>query len=52
MLLPLLWVNNQQMLLHLYKNFVYINSTEKRINPFEIVYMVNPRLHINEVFRE
>ena len=31
-------------------NFVYINSTNKRINEFTIGYIVNPTLHDNKVF--
>ena len=32
--------------------FVYMNSTEKLINPFAIGYMVNHALHDNKVFRK
>ena len=29
-----------------------MNSTEKRINQFSIVYMINSTLHVNKVFKE
>ena len=51
LLLPLLGVNNHQPLLHMDKTFIYINNTEKLINQFSIGYMVNPKLHVQKVFR-
>ena len=33
------------------KNIIYMNSIEKRMNPFLIGYMVNPKLYINKAFR-
>ena len=32
------------------KILVYIYTTEKRMNPFEIVYLMNPVPHVNKVF--
>ena len=37
--------------LYIPKKNNYINSTEKRTNPFAIGYMVNPTLYVNNVFR-
>ena len=34
------------------KRFVYINTTEERINQFEIGCMINPTLHVNNVFKD
>ena len=51
-LLILLGVNNRLPLLHISKIFVYIDSIEKRMNKFEIVYMVKPKLNVNKAFRE
>ena len=51
-LLPLLGVNHRQYLLNMYKILVYIYTSEKRINQFEIGYMIKPTLHVNKVFRE
>ena len=50
-LLPLLGVNNLQPILYMYKILVYIYTTDERINKFAIGYMINPTLHINNVFR-
>ena len=33
-----------------YVNF-FINTTEERIDPFSIRYMIKPTLHVNKVFR-
>ena len=35
-ILPVLWVNHRQPLLHRYKTFVYMNTAEKIINKFAI----------------
>ena len=51
-LLALLGVNHSQPILHMYKIFVYIYTTDKQINQFEIGYMINPTLQVNKVFRE
>ena len=45
-LLPLVGVNHFQPILYMSKIIVYIKSTEKRINQFAIVYMINPTLHV------
>ena len=34
------------------QRLVYIYTTEKQMNQFAIGYMINPSLHINNVFRE
>ena len=44
-------VNHCQHILYTPKKILYIKSTKKRINQFEIGYMVNPTLHVNNVFR-
>ena len=36
----------------MYKNFVYLNNTEERINEFLIGYMFNPTLYVNKDFKE
>ena len=41
-LLPLLGVNHCLTLLHISPKNVYINTSEKLINPFAIVYTINP----------
>ena len=50
-LLSLLGVNHHRPLLDMYKTFIYIISIEKRMNQFEIGYMVNSTLHVNMVFK-
>ena len=47
-LLPVLRVNHCQLLLHMFKNIIYINSTEKSMNQFSIRYMVNPILYVKK----
>ena len=39
-------------LLHLDKDFFWINETKKHIIGFKIGYMINPGLNVNETFRE
>ena len=34
------------------KILVYLYTTEKRINQFAIGYIINPKIHVNNVFRE
>ena len=51
-LLPLLGVNYCHPLIHMSKRLVYLYTTDKKINQFEIVYMINPSIHVNKVFRE
>ena len=51
-LFPLLGVNHSQPLLHISKIFVYIYTTDERINPFAIGYIINLTLHVNKVFIE
>ena len=41
LLLPLVGVNNYLTLLHMSKNFVYMNSIENYMNQFAIGFMVN-----------
>ena len=50
--MPLFGVNNLLPLLHISKEFVYINNTEELINGFAIIYMVNPTFHVNKSFKE
>ena len=45
-------VNNHMPLFNMSKNIVYMNSIEKRMNQFSIGYMINPKLHVNKVFRD
>ena len=47
----LLGVNHRQPLIHIYKILVYLYTTEKQISQFSIGYMVNPKIHVNKVFR-
>ena len=51
-LLTLLGVNHLLPIFHKSKTFVYINNTEKRMNKFEIGYIINPKLDVNKMFRE
>ena len=50
-LLPLVGVNHRQPILHMSKIMVYIYSIDDSINEFAIVYMINPSLKFNKVFR-
>ena len=50
--MPLLGVNNRQPLLNISKILVYIYTTDKSFNQFEIGYIINPTLHVNKVFIE
>ena len=34
------------------KILVFLYTTYKRINPFSICYIINPKLHIKKLFRE
>ena len=49
-LFTFLGVNNLQPILHMSERLVYIYTTEKQINKFAIGYMINPSLHVNELF--
>ena len=51
LLLLLVGVNHFQPFIHMSRIMVYINTTDEKINQFEIGYMINPSLHINKVFR-
>ena len=51
-ILPLLGVNHRQPLIHTSESLFYFYTTEKQINKFVIGYMLNPKLHVNKVFRE
>ena len=51
-MLSLFGANNCLPLFHMAKHFIWINKTKKRINDFEIGYMINPNLNINKSFRE
>ena len=50
--LPFLGANNCLPLFHLDKRLIRIEETGERINEFEILYMIDPRLHFNEAFRD
>ena len=51
-LLLLIGVNYCQTLIHMYRILVDLYPTEKQINQFSVGYIINPLLHVNEVFRE
>ena len=50
-LMPLVGVIHRQHILHMSKIMVRCYSTDESINKFEIVYMINPSLNCNKVFR-
>ena len=50
--LPLVGVNNRQLILNMLKIMVHCYSTDENINQFAIGYMINPLLHCNKVFIE
>ena len=52
LLLLLVGVNHHRPILHMSKRMVHLYSTDERINPFAIFYMINPSLCVNKVFRE
>ena len=39
-------------LLHMSKSYIWIEETSQRINEFSFVYMLNPTLYTNKVFKE
>ena len=49
-MLPLLGDNHCLSLLHMDKHFVWISKTKKRINEFDIGYIINPILRVNKAF--
>ena len=51
-MLPLLGGNHFLPLLHMAKHFIWIEETGKRINQFEIGYMIDPSLYVNKAFKE
>ena len=51
-MLPLLGTNNILPILHMAKPFIRIEETGKRINEFDIGYMISPSLHVNKSFKE
>ena len=51
-MLSLLGTNHRLPLFHMAKHLIWINETKKRINEFEIIYMINPSLHVNKSFKE
>ena len=50
-LLTLLGANHLQPIINMSKRLVYLYTTNKQINQFEIGYMVNPSLHVDKLFR-
>ena len=50
-MLPLLGNFNLLPLLHRSKSFIWIEK-QKRINEFDIGFMINTSLHVNKYFRE
>ena len=48
----MLGLNISLPLLYMYKNIIYMNSIENRMNQFVIGYNVNPKLHGDRVFIE
>ena len=51
-LFPLLGSNHILTLLHTSRKFVFINTTEERINQFEIGYLTNTTLCVNNVSKD
>ena len=49
--MPIVRVNHCVPILNIYKRMGHIYSTENNIHHFVIGYMINPSLHINNVFR-
>ena len=49
-ILPLLGVNHNPPLFHMYKRFIYLRNKKERIDEFSITYMVNPTLQVNKLF--
>ena len=50
-MLPLLGTNHHLWLLHMAKDFIWIEEIGKRMNEFEIGYMIKPSLHIIKSFK-
>ena len=50
-ILPLLGDNHRLLLLHKDKRFIWLEETRECINEFDIVYMINPSLHVNKAFK-
>ena len=46
-MLLLLGTNHRLPLIYLAKRFIWIEETGKRINEFEIGYIINPSLYVN-----
>ena len=50
-LLLLLGVNHSQTIIYISKLLVYLYTTYKKINQSKIGYMINPSLHVKNMFR-
>ena len=50
-LMTIVGVNHCLTILHMFKIMVHIYTTENTIHQFSIVYMINPSLHINKMFK-
>ena len=48
----MLGTNNRLPLSHISKSYIWLEETDKVINEFSIVYMMNPNLSINKYFKE
>ena len=51
-MLSLLEANHSLPLFHMAKRFIWLNETKKRINEFNIGYIINPGFNINKAFIE
>ena len=51
-LLPLVGLNNHQPIIHMSKRMLYFYTTYENINQFSIGYIINPSLHITNMFIE
>ena len=52
LILLLLRANHRLYLLHMAKSFLYLHETNDHINEFDIVYIINPTLHVNKAFKD
>ena len=48
----LLGTNYSLPLSHMAKSYIWLEETNQRINYFSVVYMMNPNLNRNKIFRE
>ena len=48
----LLGINHRLPLSHMGKSYIWLEETNQRINEFFIIYMMNPNLNMNKIFRK